>query len=47
MKSNFPDAIDGDLLKHVHLSNAFRMVDGAKPLAVGMCAKPKLALYLS
>lgn len=35
MKAIFPDAIDGDLLKLVHLSNGFRMVDGASPLAVG------------
>ncbi|KAJ7808682.1 hypothetical protein B0H14DRAFT_3761317 [Mycena olivaceomarginata] len=32
MKSIFPSSIDGDLLKLVHLSNGFRMVDGAKPL---------------
>lgn len=35
MKAIFPDAIDGDLLKLVHLSNGFRMVDGATPLTVG------------
>ena len=35
MKSIFPAAIDGDLLKLVHLSNSFRMVEGAKPLQVG------------
>ncbi|EAU85370.1 fatty acid synthetase alpha subunit [Coprinopsis cinerea okayama7 len=35
MKSIFPSAIDGDLLRLVHLSNGFRMVDGAKPLRVG------------
>ena len=35
MKSIFPTTIDGDLLKLVHLSNGFRMVDGAKPLQVG------------
>jgi fatty acid synthase subunit alpha, fungi type len=34
MKSTFPTSIDGDLLKLVHLSNGFRMVDGAKPLQV-------------
>ena len=39
MKSIFPAAIDGDLLKLVHLSNGFRMVDGAKPLAVGDVCK--------
>lgn len=30
----FPAAIGVDLLKLVHLSNAFRMVDGAKPLQI-------------
>lgn len=31
-KPIFPRAIDGDLLKLVHLSNGFRMVPGAEPL---------------
>jgi hypothetical protein len=35
MRPIFPTIIDGDLLKLVHLSNSFRMVDGAKPLRVG------------
>jgi hypothetical protein len=35
MKAIFPDAIDGDLLKLVHLTNGFRMVDGVAPLSVG------------
>ena len=35
MKSIFPSSIDGDLLKLVHLSNGFRMVDGAAPLRAG------------
>lgn len=35
MKAIFPGSIDGDLLKLVHLSNGFRLVDGAKPLRVG------------
>ncbi|TFK27788.1 fatty acid synthetase alpha subunit [Coprinopsis marcescibilis] len=39
MKSIFPAAIDGDLLRLVHLSNGFRMVDGAKPLKVGDVCK--------
>ena len=39
MKSIFPAAIDGDFLKLVHLYNDFRMVDGAKPLAVGDVCK--------
>ncbi|RDB31059.1 hypothetical protein Hypma_000012 [Hypsizygus marmoreus] len=30
MKSIFPAAIDGDVLKLVHLSNGFRLVDGMK-----------------
>lgn len=34
-KPIFPRAIDGDLLKLVHLSNAFRMLPGAEPLKVG------------
>ena len=39
MKSIFPAATDGDLLHLVHLSNGFRMVDGAKPLQVGDVCK--------
>ena len=39
MKSIFPSAIDGDLLRLVHLSNGFRMVEGAKPLQVGDVCK--------
>ncbi|KAG8213088.1 hypothetical protein J3R82DRAFT_11484 [Butyriboletus roseoflavus] len=35
MRSIFPNAIDGDLLKLVHLSNGFRLVPGAKPLQAG------------
>lgn len=34
-KPIFPRAIDGDLLKLVHLSNAFRMLPGADPLKKG------------
>ncbi len=34
MKSIFPNAINGDL-QLVHLSNGFRMVDGARPLHAG------------
>ncbi|KAL9040337.1 MAG: hypothetical protein Q9214_004528, partial [Letrouitia sp. 1 TL-2023] len=34
-KPIFPKAIDGDLLKLVHLSNGFRMVPGAEPLRRG------------
>ena len=41
MKSIFPGAIDGDLLKLVHLSNSFRMVEGAKPLQVGDICRPE------
>ena len=39
MKSIFPAAIDGDLLKLVHLSNSFRMVDGVRLLADGDVCK--------
>jgi fatty acid synthase subunit alpha len=31
----FPEHVDGDLLKLVHLSNGFKMLPGAKPLKVG------------
>lgn len=34
-KPIFPRAIDGDLLKLVHLSNGFRMLPGAQPLKKG------------
>ncbi|KAI4152760.1 MAG: hypothetical protein LQ340_002720 [Diploschistes diacapsis] len=34
-KPIFPRAIDGDLLKLVHLSNGFRMLPGAEPLRKG------------
>ncbi|KAF9490473.1 fatty acid synthetase alpha subunit [Pleurotus eryngii] len=39
IKSIFPGAVDGDLLKLVHLSNGFKMVEGAKPLQVGDVCK--------
>jgi fatty acid synthase subunit alpha len=39
MKSIFPSAIDGDLLKLVHLSNGFKIVEGAKPLEAGDSCK--------
>lgn len=32
MRSIFPANIDGDLLKLVHLSNGFKMFEGASPL---------------
>lgn len=35
MQAIFPKSIDGDVLKLVHLSNGFRMVEGQKPLQVG------------
>lgn len=41
MKSIFPATIDGDLLRLVHLSNSFRMVEGAKPLQVGDICRPE------
>jgi fatty acid synthase subunit alpha len=45
MKAIFPKEIDGDLLKLVHLSNGFRMVEGATPLKAGdVCiAKARIA----
>ncbi|EKM78079.1 hypothetical protein AGABI1DRAFT_61049 [Agaricus bisporus var. burnettii JB137-S8] len=39
MRSIFPADIDGDLLKLVHLSNGFKMVEGASPLKVGDVCK--------
>ncbi|KZT67951.1 hypothetical protein DAEQUDRAFT_367722 [Daedalea quercina L-15889] len=39
MKAIFPAAIDGDLLKLVHLSNGFRVLDGAEPLKAGDVCK--------
>jgi fatty acid synthase subunit beta len=39
MKAIFPSQIDGDLLRLVHLSNGFHMVDGAKPLKAGNICK--------
>ncbi|KAF2457725.1 acyl transferase domain-containing protein [Lineolata rhizophorae] len=35
IKPIFPRAIDGDLLKLVHLSNGFRMLPGAEPMRKG------------
>ena len=35
MKAVFPSDIDGDLLKLVHLSNGFRMMDGVAPIRAG------------
>jgi fatty acid synthase subunit alpha, fungi type/fatty acid synthase subunit beta, fungi type len=35
MQAIFPDAVNGDLLKLVHLSNGFRMIPGARGLRVG------------
>lgn len=32
MKAIFPQTVDGDLLKLVHLSNGYRMIPGAEPL---------------
>jgi fatty acid synthase subunit alpha len=39
MRAIFPSAIDGDLLKLVHLLNGFRMMEGATPLKVGDVCK--------
>jgi acyl dehydratase len=35
MKAIFPSAIDGDLLKLVHLSNGFKVIPGSRPLKAG------------
>jgi fatty acid synthase subunit alpha len=39
MRAIFPKSVDGDLLKLVHLSNGFKMVEGATPLHVGDVCK--------
>ncbi|KAG8716660.1 3-oxoacyl-[acyl-carrier-protein] synthase [Ceratobasidium sp. 394] len=39
MRAIFPKSVDGDLLKLVHLSNGFKMVEGASPLHVGDVCK--------
>ncbi len=39
MKAIFPAPADGDLLKLVHLSNGFRLLDGARPLKAGDVCK--------
>ncbi|KAF8525925.1 hypothetical protein BU17DRAFT_74311 [Hysterangium stoloniferum] len=41
MQSIFPDVVDGDLLKLVHLSNGFRMVPGVRSLQVGDVCRAK------
>ncbi|KAF8299660.1 hypothetical protein DL93DRAFT_2102899 [Clavulina sp. PMI_390] len=35
MRAIFPDAVDGDLLKLVHLSSAFKILEPSKPFKVG------------
>ncbi|CDH17161.1 probable Fatty acid synthase subunit beta [Zygosaccharomyces bailii ISA1307] len=35
IKAIFPETVDGDLLKLVHMSNGYRMIPGAKPLQEG------------
>lgn len=35
MMAIFPQTVDGDLLKLVHMSNGYRMIPGAEPLKVG------------
>lgn len=39
MRAIFPDTIDGDLLKLVHLSNGFRILNGARPFKAGDVCK--------
>ena len=47
MKSTFPAAIDGDLLKLMYLSNDFRMVDVRNLWLLGMFVRPRLASFRS
>jgi fatty acid synthase subunit alpha, fungi type len=35
MQAIFPSTIDGDLLRLVHLTNGFRLLNGARPLQLG------------
>ncbi|CCD27159.1 tetrafunctional fatty acid synthase subunit FAS1 NDAI_0J02670 [Naumovozyma dairenensis CBS 421] len=35
IKAIFPNTVDGDLLKLVHMSNGYKMISGAKPLQEG------------
>jgi len=35
MQAIFPESIDGDLLKLIHLSNGFKIVNSARPFRVG------------
>lgn len=35
IKAIFPETVDGDLLKLVHMSNGYKMIPGAKPLQEG------------
>ncbi|RDX57079.1 fatty acid synthase [Lentinus brumalis] len=39
MKAIFPSTVNGDLLKLVHLSNGFRLLEGATPLKAGDVCK--------
>lgn len=41
MQAIFPEAIDGDLLRLVHLSNGFRMIEGQVPLKAGDVCQAK------
>ena len=41
MNSTFPAAINGDLLKLVHMSNSFQIIEGTKPLQVCEICCPK------
>jgi fatty acid synthase subunit alpha, fungi type len=44
MKSIFPEAIDGDLLKLVHLTNGFRTIPGTRPLQAGDVCKAEAGI---
>lgn len=35
MQTIFPDSVDGDLLKLVHLSNGFKVLNPSRPFKVG------------
>jgi fatty acid synthase subunit beta len=35
MRAIFPESIDGDLLKLIHLSNGFRALPSVRPLKAG------------
>jgi len=44
MKATPPQSIDGDRFNLVHLSNGFRVLDGAPPYTLAMSSRPKRRL---